>query len=116
VGLVIPTLLSYLHSVFVVDIKGENYAITSGWRQKHANNIVLKFDPAASDGSCSWNPLGEISFGTFSQISDAQNIAHMIIDSDGKGLNDHWRRISRAHTLHKGLRRHAHRNRSFRGT
>jgi type IV secretion system protein VirD4 len=105
VGLVIPTLLSYLQSVFVVDIKGENYAITSGWRQKHANNIVLKFDPAASEGSCSWNPLGEIGFGTFSQISDAQNIAHMIIDSDGKGLNDHWRRA--AFELLSGVIMHA---------
>jgi type IV secretion system protein VirD4 len=104
VGLVIPTLLSEPESVFVLDIKGENYAVTSGWRQKQANNIVLRFDPA-DEGSCSWNPLGEIGFGTSNQISDAQNIAHMIIDSDGKGLNDHWKRG--AFSLLSGVIMHA---------
>jgi type IV secretion system protein VirD4 len=91
VGLVIPTLLSCPDSVFVLDIKGENYAMTAGWRKECAKNIVLRFDPSEK-GSCSWNPLGEIRFGTDYQISDAQNIALMVIDSDGKGLFDHWRR------------------------
>lgn len=92
VGLVIPTLLSWPGSVFVLDIKGENYAITAGWRKKEANNIVLRFDPAEPAGSCAWNPLEEIRFGTSYQISDAQNIALMIIDDDGKGIQgNHWR-------------------------
>lgn len=91
VGLVIPTLLSCPDSVVVLDIKGENYAMTAGWRKEQAKNIVLRFDPSEK-GSCSWNPLGEIRFGTDYQISDAQNIALMVIDSDGKGLFDHWRR------------------------
>ena len=94
VGLIVPTLLSCPDSVFVLDIKGENYAMTAGWRRLHAHNILLRFDPATKDASCSWNPLGEIRFGTSYQISDAQNIAHMVIDSDGKGLNDHWRRAA----------------------
>ncbi|HEU4854377.1 MAG TPA: type IV secretory system conjugative DNA transfer family protein [Nitrosospira sp.] len=94
VGLVVPTLLSWPDSVFVLDIKGELWALTSGWRRKHANNIVLRFDPASEDGSCSWNPLAEIRFGTRYQISDAQNIALMVVDSDGKGLNDHWRKAA----------------------
>jgi type IV secretion system protein VirD4 len=34
VGLVIPTLLSWPHSVVVHDIKGENWKVTAGWRQK----------------------------------------------------------------------------------
>ncbi|NQY75210.1 MAG: type IV secretory system conjugative DNA transfer family protein, partial [Candidatus Margulisbacteria bacterium] len=45
VGLVIPTLLSWKHSVVVLDIKGENWALTSGWRKQFANNLVLKFEP-----------------------------------------------------------------------
>ncbi|WP_407238161.1 type IV secretory system conjugative DNA transfer family protein [Escherichia coli] len=55
VGLVIPTLLSWPHSVFVLDRKGENYAMTSGWRQKHANNVILRFDPAKPGTGCAWN-------------------------------------------------------------
>lgn len=92
VGLIVPTLLSWPDSVVVLDIKGENDAMTSGCRKELLNNIVLRFDPANRGNSCSWNPLGEIRFRTHYQISDAQNIAHMVIDSDGKGLTDHWKR------------------------
>ena len=106
VGLIIPTLLSWPESVFVLDIKGENYAMTSGWRQKHANNIVLRFDPANPSGSCAWNPLEEIRFGTTHQISDTQNIALMLIDDDGKGIQgNHFR--SAAYELLVGIILHA---------
>lgn len=93
VGNIVPTLLSWLESVFVLDIKGENYAMSAGWRKRNANNVILRFDPAEEE-SCSWNPLGEIRFKTRHQISDAQNIALMIIDSDGRGLFDHWRKAA----------------------
>ena len=106
VGLVIPTLLSWPHSVFVLDRKGENYAMTAGWRQKHAGNVVLRFDPAEPGLGCSWNPLAEIRFGTRYQVSDAQNIALMVIDDDGKGIaGDHFR--SAAYELLVGLILHA---------
>lgn len=92
VGLVIPTLLSCPDSVFVLDVKGENYAITSGARKLYANNVVLRFDPANREKSCSWNPLEEIRHGTNYEISDIQNIALMIVDDDGKGIQgNHWR-------------------------
>ena len=106
VGLVIPTLLSWPDSVFVLDIKGENYAMTAGWRKKHANNIVLKFDPASPSGGCAWNALGEIRFDTRYQVSDAQNISLMVIDDDGKGIQgNHWR--SAAFELLVGVIMHA---------
>lgn len=105
VGLVIPTLLSEPGSVFVLDRKGENYAMTAGWRKKEANNIVLRFDPA-EEGSCSWNPLEEIRFGTRYQIGDTQSIALMVIDDDGKGIaGNHWR--TAAHALLVGTIIHA---------
>lgn len=106
VGLVIPTLLSWPHSVFVLDRKGENYVMTAGWRREKANNVVLRFDPAESNAGCSWNPLAEIRFGTRYQVSDAQNIALMIVDDDGKGVaGDHFR--SAAYELLVGLILHA---------
>ncbi|RYZ91127.1 MAG: IncP-type DNA transfer coupling protein TraG [Proteobacteria bacterium] len=90
IGLVIPTLLSWQHSAVILDIKGENWALTAGWRQKHANNVCLRFDPAAQEGSVRFNPLAEIRLGTEHEVADVQNIATMIVDPDGKGLNDHW--------------------------
>lgn len=101
VGLVIPTLLSWPESVFVLDRKGENYAMTAGWRSKQGN-VVLRFDPAEPGAGCSWNALAEIRFGTRYQVSDAQNIALMVIDDDGKGIaGDHFR--SAAYELLVGL-------------
>lgn len=91
VGLVLPTLLSWPQSVLVHDIKGENWALSAGWRQKELGSLCLKFDPTAGDGSSvRFNPLSEIRIGTDKEIQDVQNIATMIVDPDGKGLNDHW--------------------------
>lgn len=102
VGPIITTLLSWPESVFVLDPKGENYATTAGWRQREANNIVLRFDPAEPGVSCAWNPLEEIRFGTRYQIGDAQSIALMVIDDDGKGISgNHWR--TAAHELLVGV-------------
>ena len=106
VGLVIPTLLSWPQSVFVLDRKGENYAMTAGWRRDKAGNVVLRFDPAEPGAGCSWNALAEIRFGTRYQVSDAQNIALMVVDDDGKGIaGDHFR--SAAYELLVGLILHA---------
>ena len=109
VGLVVPTLLSWLKSAFILDIKGENYAMTAGWRKKHTNNVVLRYEPASGFGSCAWNPLEEIRFRTSYEISDTQNIALMLIDTDGKGLEkDHFRSAAKdlligliVHSLYK---------------
>jgi type IV secretion system protein VirD4 len=91
VGLVIPTLLSWPESAVIHDVKGENWALTAGWRQRELGSICLKFDPACSLGaSVKFNPLEEIRIGTEHEVKDAQNIATMIVDPDGKGLNDHW--------------------------
>ena len=102
----IPTLLSWPESVFVLDRKGENYAITAGWRRAQAHNLVLRFDPAEPEGSCSWNALAEIRFGTRYQVGDAQNVALMVVDDDGKGIGgDHFR--TAAYELLVGLILHA---------
>ena len=89
VGLVLPTLLTWEHSALVLDIKGENYALTAGWRAAQGQKI-LRFDPAATEGSVKYNPLAEVRIGTDHEIADCQNIAIMIIDPDGTGLKDFW--------------------------
>ncbi|QDQ29338.1 conjugal transfer protein TraG [Chitinimonas arctica] len=95
VGLVLPTLLSWPHSVLVYDIKGENWALTAGWRKTEANNKVLKFEPTAMDGSSiCFNPLAEVRIGTDREVADVQNIMTMVADPEGKGLQDHWQKTS----------------------
>ncbi|MBD5633300.1 MAG: type IV secretory system conjugative DNA transfer family protein, partial [Candidatus Eremiobacteraeota bacterium] len=94
VGLVIPTLLSWPHSVVVHDIKGENYALTAGWRARDLGSRVFKFDPASNDGSsCRYNPLANVRLGTDFEVKDVQNIVAMLVDPDGRaaqGDEAHW--------------------------
>jgi type IV secretion system protein VirD4 len=93
VGIVIPTLVTYPSSVFVYDIKGENYISTSGWRHKAFGNIIFKFEPSCADGSSvRYNPMEEIRIGTIYEVADAQKLALALIDQNGKGLEDHWLR------------------------
>lgn len=111
VGLIIPTLLSWPHSTVITDFKGELWALTAGWRQQHAGNKVLRFDPAAL-GSAHWNPLEEIRLGTEHEVGDVQNLATLIVDPDGKGLGSHWQKSAQSllvgvilHGLYKAVGR-----------
>ncbi len=90
VGLILPTLLAWEGSSLVLDIKGENWALTSGWRQSQGH-FTLRFDPSDPSGlSAAFNPLEEIHLDEITAIPDVQNIAAMLIDPQGKGLEDHW--------------------------
>ncbi|KXU39015.1 conjugal transfer protein TraG, partial [Ventosimonas gracilis] len=98
VGLVVPSLLAWTKSAVITDLKGELWALTAGWRQQRALNKVLRFEPASSDdGVVRWNPLDEIRFddktGLF-DVGDVQNLATLIVDPDGKGLDTHWQKTA----------------------
>jgi type IV secretion system protein VirD4 len=99
VGLIVPTLLSWRQSVFVTDLKGELYELSSGWRQQYAHNRILRFEPAAASGSCCFNPMEELRIGTEHEVGDVQNLALLMVDPEGKGLRpgDHWQKT--AHSL-----------------
>ena len=108
VGLVVPTLLSWPHSAIVTDLKGELWSMTAGWRQQHAGNKVLRFEPADPDCDVFFNPLDEIRIGSGHEVGDVQNLATLIVDPDGRGLDSHWQKTSQAllvgvilHALHK---------------
>lgn len=96
VSIIIPTLLTWPHSVIITDIKGENWGITSGWRHAGLKNITMKFDPTALEGSVKFNPLSEIRIGTDYEVRDVQNIVDMIIDPQGTGSLDHWEKTGHA--------------------
>ena len=96
VGLVIPTLLSWPKSAVITDLKGELWALTAGWRQKYGKNKVLRFEPSALNGCIKWNPLDEIRIGTEYEVGDVQNLATLIVDPDGKGLESHWQKTAQS--------------------
>jgi type IV secretion system protein VirD4 len=97
VGLVVPTLLTWPHSVLVYDIKKENWALTAGWRRKFSR--TLRFEPTATD-SVRFNPLLEIRRG-LSEVKDTQNVADMLVDPTGeRETKDHWQ--TTAHALLTG--------------
>jgi type IV secretion system protein VirD4 len=78
VGLVIPTLLAWSESAVVYDIKGENWAKTAGFRRKQGH-LCFKFSPVEVGASSRFNPLAEIRLFTPRDVSDAQNVADMIV-------------------------------------
>lgn len=103
VGLVVPTMLSWSDSVVCNDIKGELWALTSGWRSKSLKSKVIRLE-FSSLNSAHWNPLDEIRIGTEYEVGDAQNLAMLIVDPDGKGLDGpdgHWKKT--AFALYTGL-------------
>jgi type IV secretion system protein VirD4 len=94
VGNVNTTLLSWPASCVVYDEKGELWELTSGWRAKHANNTVIRLELSAVAGSAGFNFLEEVRLATPHEVADAQNIAQMLCDPEGKGLESHWQKTS----------------------
>jgi type IV secretion system protein VirD4 len=93
VGLVVPTLLTWPESAIVHDIKGENWALTSGFRAQHGR--VLLFDPTNS-ASSAYNPLLEVRRGEW-EVRDVQNVADVLVDPEGSlGRRNHWEKTSHA--------------------
>ena len=109
VTVVVPTALTWEHSLLVNDIKGELWALTAGWRKAKLKSICLRFDATCSDGSTArWNPLYEIR--PYPQdVRDASNIALTLAASESavqRSDNErHWRvmgaRLVKAAILHQ---------------
>jgi type IV secretion system protein VirD4 len=116
VNSIIPTLLTWPHSVLIFDLKGENWELTSGARSA-MGQLCLKFDPTDTTGTTvKYNPLEQVRLRTVFEAEDVQNIVHMIVDPDGAGLNDHWVKTGAA--LLTGTILHllyAERNKTLRG-
>jgi type IV secretion system protein VirD4 len=89
VGIVIPNLLEYQDSVVVLDIKQENFDLTSGWRRSQGHEVFL-FNPFAEDRRTHrWNPLGYVSSDPAFRVSDVMGIAAMLYP-DGADEQKFW--------------------------
>lgn len=103
VGTIIPNLLNWNHSVICVDIKEENFIVTSGFRAKHGQQ-VYKFAPfdEKSETHC-WNPLSYVSRDSKFTVGDLQSIGYMLYpkrDGDGAFWNDAARNLFVAVSLY----------------
>ncbi|MCX8518503.1 MAG: type IV secretory system conjugative DNA transfer family protein [Methylophilaceae bacterium] len=88
VSFVIPNLLDFDGSVVVLDIKGENYNLTSRFRQEKLKNEIFYFNPF-SENTHRWNPLSYVSKDSKYMASDLMALA-MIIYPEGDPKNQFW--------------------------
>lgn len=83
---VIPSLLTWRGSAFVLDLKGENYAITGWWRSLFSH--LIYFNPTKRS-SARFNPLLEVRKGD-SLIRDVMNIVEILSERDKGDENIFW--------------------------
>ncbi|WNH52516.1 type IV secretory system conjugative DNA transfer family protein [Stenotrophomonas oahuensis] len=89
VGVVIPNLLEYGESIVVLDIKQENFDLTSGWRASQGHEVFL-FNPFAEDKRTHrWNPLSYVSDDQNFRVSELMSIAAMLYP-DGSDDQKFW--------------------------
>ena len=83
VGVVIPNLLNWPDSVVVLDIKGENYAITAGYRAACQQKVYAfsPFDEGAR--SHRWNPLSAVRTSPLHRVGDLLAIGQVFYSSEG---------------------------------
>lgn len=79
---VIPNLLTWRGPAVVLDIKGEIYEKTSGWRAANVGP-VYKFSPLKPEDSHAYNPLTGVSSDPDHIWEDARFIADMMIVPSG---------------------------------
>ncbi|HEY8096962.1 MAG TPA: type IV secretory system conjugative DNA transfer family protein [Methylobacter sp.] len=108
VGVVIPNCLTYIDSLVVLDIKGENFIKTSGYRKQHGQKVFV-FQPFSddveADGSLMsrshrWNMLSYVSRNPQLRIGDIMDIGHILFADEGNE-NDFFK--SGARSLFLGL-------------
>ena len=103
VGVVIPNLLNWPDSVVVLDIKGENYDITAGYRAAHGQ-AVYAFSPFDEDArSHRWNPLTTVRTSPLHRVGDLLTIGQVFFPNDGGGTSSEAFFNDQARNLFLGL-------------
>jgi type IV secretion system protein VirD4 len=82
VSIVLPNLLHYDDSVVVLDIKMENFAYTSKFRQAHGQHVYL-FNPFTTDGRTHrWNPLDAVDRDPNRRVGEILAIAQVLYPTE----------------------------------
>lgn len=86
-GGVIPNLLDHPGSALVIDVKGENHAVTV--RERSKRGAVYALAPFAEDFEPShYNPLDFVRINTMHETADAALIADLVVAPHGE--NTYW--------------------------
>lgn len=96
VGTIIPNLLNWNQSVIAVDIKGENFAVTSGFRAKHGQEVFkfAPFDEKFETHGC--NFLSYVSRDPRFVVGELQSLGYMLYpkrEGDSAFWNDAARNL-----------------------
>jgi type IV secretion system protein VirD4 len=103
VGVVIPNLLNWPDSVVVLDIKGENYNITAGYRAAHGQDVYA-FSPFDEDArSHRWNPLTAVRSSPLHRVGDLLTVGQVFFPNDGGGMSPEAFFNDQARNLFLGL-------------
>lgn len=97
VSLIIPNLLSYKGSIVCVDLKGENCAVTSHYREEELGQKVVRLDPfkIITDTPDRFNPLEMLDPESEELIDDVTDLAEALIVRGGS-KDAHWDDSARA--------------------
>lgn len=94
-GQIIPNLLSWRGSVLVIDIKGENYLCSAGYRKTVLQQKVFRFAPFEKVSEI-WNPILSIradlnsSESTPEEEEDARYLTNLLITPSGSANGIFW--------------------------
>jgi type IV secretory pathway TraG/TraD family ATPase VirD4 len=96
IGAVIPNLLDYPGSAFVLDFKGENYAVTARARREAGQDVFL-IDPFGITGAPShgMNWLDALNPDDPDVVALAGAMAEMLVVSTGTEHDPHWTETAR---------------------
>ena len=93
VGFVVPNLLHWQGSAIVLDIKGENYTLTSGYRGGSIGQKVYRFDPLQEEGCThAFNALSYVREGDL-RVTDVQTIAAILVPNESH--DPYWDNVAR---------------------
>ena len=93
VGFVVPNLLHWEGSILCLDIKGENYTLTSGYRGRTLGQPVYRFDPLQEEGRThGFNVLSYVRAGDL-RITDVQTVAAILVPNESH--DPYWDNVAR---------------------
>lgn len=93
-GQVIPNLLRYPGSAFVLDVKGELWEKTAEHRRR-SFGPVYRFAPTLAEGSANYNPFDCIGIDPAEAANDAQVFVSELIPDNPSTRDPYWERKAR---------------------
>jgi type IV secretion system protein VirD4 len=88
-SLIIPNALTWPHSLVVLDLRGETYAATAGYRSTMSR--VVRFAPADPGGNTAcYNPMDFISLDSAQRDIDLRNIAAALFPRPPSNADPYW--------------------------